>query len=365
MFLLQTCVTGGLIWWISGLMLRAPHLLGGGAPAVYGGVFAFVALLAVASAGPRPVVHSFSVSLARVVFGGCLLVISVSMALAVLTPAHSPLPALVAGLFFGVLGIPLSLVVRWLGRRCGGVGTVVRVPGPDAPGHCHVLLSLTPLLVPLAALLVVGSGALALGPGVRNGPTAQAGVLSWVLFPCFYPAALVVAFGLDRLDGSLAGRGASNIRASALAVMVMGIGALSPALWTLHDAPLSSSTPWDLLTGVASGFARFRPFLRPVLSATGEWTFVPQQLDGLISGAAAMMFACSWLPCDWLTRVGQGGRGPSGWAVAALIVVPVVAGLALLPLAGAAGAPWAGVLACAVAWFVQRWVTVRAVSEVG
>lgn len=242
---------------------------------------------------------------------------------------------------FVVIAALVALMLGWLLRRTHGEAPddahVAYVPRPATVGW-----AMFPMLAPVFAFACLHL--LPMDPWWRLSATAtgQVGLMLHAMLVPLFPAALMVAWGLDRRDGSSGSWLLPSLCAGALLIWI----AVGPELlWSYHPAP-------DITASQAAEGSPTDPFWGWDPAAE-DW--VPLPLDGLIRACGAMMLALALLAVHLIRRVGRGFEESPIPALIMLLVLQVSTAALLLPKFGPLGAPLGTAIAAVTVWLFETW----------
>jgi hypothetical protein len=173
-------------------------------------------------------------------------------------------------------------------------------------------------------------------------PTGQVGLTLHAMLVPLFPAVLIVAWGLDRRDGS---PGAWIVPALGSGALLLWVAFGPELLWAWHPRP-------DVTAAQAAAGSPTDPFWGwdPTIE---DW--VPLPLDGLIRACGAMMLGLALLATHLIRRVGQGEQSSPVPALAMLLVLQVASAAILLPKFGPLGAPLGTAIAAFTVWAFESW----------
>ena len=242
---------------------------------------------------------------------------------------------------FVVIAALVALMLGWLLRRTRG----------EAPGHAHVAYvprpatvgwAMFPMLAPVFAFACLHL--LPMDPWWRSSVTStgQVGLTLHAMLVPLFPAALIVAWGLDRRDGSPGSWVLPTFCSVALLVWI----AVGPELlWSYHPRP-------GITAEMAAAGSPTDPFWGWDPAAR-DW--VPLPLDGLIRAAGAMMLALALLSTHLIRQVGRGDEASPVPALVMLLVLQVATSALMLPKFGPLGAPLGTAIAALTVWLFETW----------
>jgi len=354
--LLYTLTVGTLAWWFSTHAMASRFAIGLGAPWVYGAVFVFVLALAVRgvkarrAAAESPAVDAPPHPLLRAVRAALLIAAPITLVLALAFGAINVgdgglvIPMVIG--WFGLLAVPIALAVGGIAGWFRGVTTPPTQPLPPAISGRDVLAALAPLLVPLAAMILLRNISAGAWWEVRTDGPPRAGILHVTLVPLMLPVAVIVSWGLDRLDGSRGSVAAGTCAAVALAALVAALWFLPQLLVTWHDNPnqpyQAPAQPGALQIG--------NPFHTAIPDdPPGSGTAPLLPLTDFFRASALMMLLAAALTAFALRRLGLGVRALSLPRVSLTLLLQVLLTMLAMPRLGLVGAPLAAAAALAVA----------------
>ena len=330
MALVSTLLIGGAVWaW--GLAHggnRAARGMGGWL--VWTLLFAFVAALVAAWArrNARPPT-SRGAGIARALRDTVLIALAAALALGVGIPLtgagdlgidEDALVVLFAVALI-VPGLGLVALAPWIRPR-----TVIPLGGgPRVVSAGAVVRALAPMLLP--ALVLFTLLRLPVAPEWQGRITGRglAGIAFLQLETLAWPAAIMVAWAIDVVDGSRSRRWHRTLAALAAAALIA---------CAIVPPRIDAASTYALGPALTEG--ALEPSLGPLLRAT-----------------ALMLLGCAELSSQWLLKVRRWGVAPGRGALIALFVVPVPM-LALGVMIGPQAVPLAAVLGCGVAWATAR-----------
>lgn len=331
MALISTLTLGGMVWcW--GLSQGANRAARGlGAWVAWAILFVFVAALVAArarrAAGPR---CDQGIRVWWAVRDTGLLSFVAVLVLVFIMPAvagdfgvNNWGAAVVIG--FGLIpwGVALAALAPTLQRR------LVRdpLPGSETPSATAAVLALLPMLLPAVVLFAQLHLPVAPAWAGRLAGRGFAGITFLQLETISWPAALLVAWALDLMDGSRSRP--VHRRVAVLAVVALLLCLVAP----------------PVVDG-ASVYSLGRP--QPSQEGAAPLSFTP-----LLRSVAAMLAACTALSVDWLLRTRRVDWRPASWSLVLLLGLPPPLFLFAGSLAPAA-IPLAAVAGCAAAFLATR-----------
>lgn len=365
-----TATIGVVLWWLATSTVDSRVAMGRGWPFVHLAVWSFVIALVVTAqrAGARTsspegapslgrLAREAGTDVLRVGLAAAAVAFLLGMAFGFASVGDGPSSVwLVAG-WLTIVSAPLvfvtMLVGKWLRSRRRGPATEEREP-LDVPA---VASAMAPLLILPVVLWVLRHVEVPEPWSSCTEGMGRSGMLAYAQLAGLLPAALIVAWGLDRLDGS---RGAWPGR---LLLVGAGLGFVGLALW-LPEALARWSLPAPKilprshgpLDGLDSGVAYFRPFGATLRAGEERTLFVLDIID-LTRAGLALLFASALTTAAGLARLGRAPRQPPGaadvLAPALGLTVAVIAAWVGCPRYGPSVAPWAGVAGVAVIAFLD------------
>ncbi len=208
--------------------------------------------------------------------------------------------------------------------------------GPPAPAD--VGWALAPMLSPVVAFACLHYLPMDTWWKSAVASHGQVGLTFHAMLLPMFPAALLVAWGIDRRNGE---------PGSALVPLLAGTGLIFVALFgpevirQLHPHPEGLHAAGGL---PSDPFWNWDP-------AQGGWVRLP--VDGLMRASAIMLLATAALSATFLTKLGREGRGATPGALLMLLVLQIVLAAIILPKFGPLGAPLAAAIAAGAVWLYE------------
>ncbi len=170
----------------------------------------------------------------------------------------------------------------------------------------------------------------------------QVGLMFHAMLVPIFPAGLLVAWGLDRRDGSPGWWGIPALLVTAMVVWCF-IG--PEVLWSLHEQPTVSAE-------AAAGGAPTDPFWAWDRAAV---TWVKLPVDGLVRATSAMLAALSLLATTLIFRAGRGETRGTLVSLGMLVVIMLVCAALVQDKFGPMGAPLGVAVAAFATWLYELW----------
>jgi hypothetical protein len=363
---LFTATIGAVLWWMATSIVDSRVAMGRGWPFVHLAVWSFVIALVVTAqrAGARTASPEHAPSLRRQAREAGADVLRMGLAAAVVAfllgvafgfarVGDGPSSVWLASAWLTIVSAPLVFATmlgsRWLRARRRGPTTERAEP----LGVAALASAMAPLLMLSVVLWVLRHVEAPEAWSSYTEGMGRSGMLAYVQLAGLLPAALMVAWGLDRLDGSRGARPGRVLLAAA------GLGFVGLALWlpealtrwSVHASKVLPRTHGPL-DGLASGVAYFRPF-GATQRVGEEWTRIVLDITDLTRAGLALLFVSALATAAELVRLGRAPRQPPRaadvLAPALGLVVALVAAWVWCPRHGPSAAPWSGVAGVVVA----------------
>ena len=334
-----TLTVGALAWWFAAGEMDSRYTMGVGGPALYLGLWLFVVALLVRRERLRAI-HPDRAAFARPWSGsatglavGVICVALVSFALQILNVADALTGVIFGTILCAILALVSAPVIAL--ARTAPTSTVAPAAPPTA-----LLVALAPLLCPVLAMFALRASAVA-GPwAVETASAGRAGILYYASVSLWLPTAALVAWGIDRLDGSRGGRLASLFAGATLATLASAIAWL-PALLTGLATRSVGESGFGL--GYGNALAYWRPFGTPSGRPVDDW----------LRATAAMMLAAGIASTLALRALGRSRTIGSPVVTAGVLIAQCVASRLLLPRTVPAAAAWIAAGAALILAFVN------------
>ena len=292
-----TLTVGAIAWYLAAGHTDTRYTMGLGGPFVYLGLWLFVVMMVLSaprkpeSPGNRAVFSGRFRSVPRAVGLSLALLVLVAFCL-----DAAGLPggwfALAEGPFiigmFLVLALPMLGLIRSSDRSSS-----------RRPPRLALLAAFAPLLCPVLAMFALRWSDVA-GPwNVETAPPGRAGILYYASVALWLPTAALVAWGIDRLDGSRGGRLASFAAALTLATLIAAVAFL-PQIFSYYSVSAEPGTSHT--SGFGLGYFNSVRYWRPFTTTS----HLP--VDAWFRATALMMLTASVATALALRALGQGRR---------------------------------------------------------
>jgi hypothetical protein len=368
---LFTATIGVVLWWMATSIVDSRVAMGRGWPFVHLAVWSFVIALVVtaqragartSSPAPEPSLgrqaRAAGADVLRVGVIAAAVVFPLGVAFGFARVGDGPASVWLVAAWLTIVSAPLVFATmlgsRWLRAR----RRAPAIERPEPHGVAAMATAMAPLLMLPVVLWVLRYVDAPEPWSACTEGVGRSGMLAYAQLAGLLPAALMVAWGLDRLDGS---RGAWPGR---VLLAAAGLGFVGLMLWLPEAltrwsalAPKVLPRSHGPLDGLGSGVAYFRPF-GGTLRVGEERTGIVLDILDLTRAGLALLLASALATAAGLVRLGRAPRQPlraaDVLAPALGLVVAVIAAWVGCPRYGPSAAPWAGVAGVVVTAFLNH-----------